>query len=300
MKRLRLMDESPQSHHCAKFTNDITIISSFIKTPSVQQQQHETKSELAEKTKNWIKIVTKIKNPKVIYINDDNGIFKNKTVMDSMDNTINVRPVRLNETWAFKLQPYVAETVFKAIYANQLQDNDHIKQNLASYLKYEFIYNTVKQNPFCTQYFGWMETDLFTQQISKYEKVKDFEVYIPSDLDSTRVSFYQQQPKENLTRDEILIGNKRWLCEDIIVGDYSHMASFTLNFMKRVVRYLDKGLTSTSGSIIYAMYMHDMEEKSTKLQVYEPNDTSQINDLCSKLGVLLMESGVAKATKKQL
>ena len=80
------------------------------------------------------------------------------------------------------------------------------------HIKYEFMYNVSKINPFRTRYIAWADIGVFRHLTGLGKVVKPFKLYIPPAFNHSSVAYSEVTPPRNETDKDIFYRNLYWVC----------------------------------------------------------------------------------------
>lgn len=265
------------SARCSKLTNDITVITGHFNT----DVRNTSNSQAQHLQTSWkgMQVLLNVKNPVVTYFTDkaDLDLF-NKIHAAKNLNRRNIRSeyVGWKKTWAYQMMGNIIDKKVQS-------DRDKARKLSETHLKYELIIKTIKRNPFCTQYFMWMDADTYVFLQTRNEIM----FIIPSDFDIKRVHFQQAEPLQNISAEDVFLHDKKWLCTDLFLGDKEALTSYVSQHMKTVIKFLNKGLVGTDYNVLYATYRDNKEQQNQNINVYY----SKLNrNKCSDFAYLLSQN----------
>ena len=218
-----------------------------------------------------MKIFAKIHNPVVAFIEDDNDakVFMKYRSQVPHDLTILER-VQRNTTWAFSLLPKI-ETVLKSgTHPKHLPNTVVPEYQPIQHIKYEYVHKVAKENPFGTKYFAWIDIGLFREIADK--DPEPFKLYLPPNIDLTRIAYNEVTPAKKLTTEQIFKNNLYWVCGCFFIGARPTILKWTKEYMFYAEKFLNDGLANTDQRVIYAMQKN--ENPSVFVQAYVPKNSA--------------------------
>ena len=193
-----------------------------------------------------------------------------------------------NQTWAFSLLPKIKRVLREKNYPKILPNTAVPEYQCIQHIKYEHVQNVAKTNPFKTKYFAWIDIGLFRDIVdTKHEK---FKLFLPPDMDLSRVAYGEVTPAQNKTNEEIFRGNLFWVCGCFFIGARPTVLRWTEEYKRYTEKFLNEGLANSDQRVIFAMQKN--EQPSMKIQVYKArNKANPWFDLayqCRDVGMSLL------------
>ena len=247
--------------------DDVTLITGYIDIGSFNKG-HPDIFRSKRDYMTWMKIFSKIRNPVVAFIEkqEDQQYFSDIRTQGGLQNLTIIRNVQRNATWAFSLLPRIREVLAKGHYPKHYPNTVVPEYQPIQHIKYEYVNDVAKHNPFRTKYFAWIDIGLFREIAEK--NVKPFKLYLPPNMDLSRVAYNEVTPARDVTTQDIFRNNLYWVCGCFFIGARPTVLRWTVEYMNYTEKYLGQGLANTDQRVIYAMQRND--SPAMRIQVYKP------------------------------
>lgn len=223
----------------------------------------------------WMTVFACIENPLVVYVdNDDDMAYFVKVRSGLPPNATRIIKIIRNETWAFGLESRITK-IFKQPGYPQHQPNTVVPgYSIAMHAKYEVMQRTIRENPFHTKYFSWLDIGLFRELSSSSavadpanQKCSKFRMTLPFNFSADSVAYTQVYGRNTaLTPRDIVYRNDVWLCGCYFVGEGKVLHRWTQEYINATMTMLASNLMSTDQQVIYAMF--NTMKPQTKIQTY--------------------------------
>lgn len=248
--------------------DDVTLVTGYIDIGSFNKGHpniFRSKRDYLE----WMTIFEKIRNPVVAYMEqaDDAQLFLDIRSRGNLANMTIVERVQRNSTWAFGLLPKITQVLRDGNYPKHLPNTVVPEYQPIQHIKYEYVHDVALKNPFRTKYFSWIDIGLFREIASK--NVKPFKLYLPPNMDLSRVAYNEVTPAVEHTNEEIFRQNLYWVCGCFFIGARPTILKWTKEYMYYAEKYLNQGLANTDQRVIYAMQKNEVAPEM-RIQAYKP------------------------------
>lgn len=145
---------------------------------------------------------------------------------------------------------------------------------MAMHAKYEVMQRTIRENPFHTKYFSWLDIGLFRELVSvssvadqANQKCSKFRLTFPNNFSSDSVAYTQVYRRNAaLTPKDIVYKNLVWVCGWYFVGESKVLYRWTQEYRNATMAMLADNLMSTDQQVIYALF--NTMKPQTKIQTY--------------------------------
>lgn len=124
------------------------------------------------------------------------------------------------ETWAFGFESRITAIFKQPGYPKHLPNTVVPGYSMAMHAKYEVMQRTIRENPFHTKYFSWLDIGLFRELVSvssvadqANQKCSKFRLTFPNNFSSDSVAYTQVYRRNAaLTPKDIVYKNLVWVC----------------------------------------------------------------------------------------
>jgi hypothetical protein len=139
--------------------------------------------------------------------------------------------LRTLQMWSFGLVPEIARIFKQSDYPKHLPNTVVPTYSAAMHAKYEVLQWAIKQNPFKTRYFCWLDVGLF-RDLSKLRSVNRFSLYLPPYFNTGSVAYQEVYGARNTkaTVKDIVYNNMVWVCGCFFIGEAGVMYQWTLEY----------------------------------------------------------------------
>ena len=265
--------------------DDITIVTAYINLGRYSDKgKIKYSPELYHK---WMKILGKIKNPVITFMNDkyDIALF-NKIRKEVPEAKSKVELVNKSSLWGFDFLQHIAKILGKQEHSKNVNKPPDYLSVLHS--KYDFVGTAMKYNHFKTKYYCWMDMDLFRDVMNKTEK--SFSLAIPENFEQDKIAYSEEFPKQNKSITEIFRDNKSWISGSLFFGRASIMKSMVKQYVSYTEMFINGSYVNSDEQVLYAMYQ-SKKKGLVSLQVYPVSGKYKRGQ---QLGYLMKEAGEKK------
>ena len=268
--------------------DDVTLVTSYINIGRYKNDDNHFSYTQAT-FRRWMTSFCRIKNPVVVFMNDDNDLqlFGNIRSNVPEHRTVMYKVAKFS-LWSFSLLPNITK-VYRT-YPRHSPSTTVPHYTSITIAKYEFLAIAMKKNPFKTKYFAWIDIGLFRNMATPVANIDDpiMNLYLPPMLDQKKIAYGQIHDRdEDLKPSEVLRFRKQWISGSIFVGKASTMKKWILQYAKYVDQFLQQGYIGTDQYFIYAMFQ-TKEELDVDIQTYtwqgHYNPTHHLGFLCRDEG----------------
>ena len=242
--------------------HDLTIVTGYVNIGNFQND-FDQMTHTPELYRKWLKPFEFIETPVVGYFTDDEDVDAFKKIRQGKSTYI--VKVSKEGLWAFTLLDDIAKIYRQYSYPKHVPYTTVPEYTSAMQAKYEFMAKALKENPFKTNYFCWMDVGLFRNFTGTPSKTLDLK--LPALFDDKRVAYSQIFERGDFTVEQIFHQNKVWVCGCIFMAKGTIMKKWIYEYMRYVDRFLMEGMINTDQQILYGMYM-SREERLVDIQVY--------------------------------
>jgi len=280
--------------------NELTIVTAFFDIGKFQKGQEGIRS--SQLYRKWLTVFARINNPVVAY-------FDNATHADLMRVLRQKHPktrivvIDRQTLWTFReMEPRIAKIFSQKDYPRHPPKTVTSKFPAAVHSKYELMRRTIRDNPFHSAYFCWLDVGLFrglanANVSSAVNDSRLFQLAVPPNLNSTAVGYavvYPRSPNPNLTSEAIVRGNIDWVCGCFFIGRVDVLFRWTAEFLAAVERMVSEKWISSDQQVLTWLMLGEGKKKiqpKTSLQLYKPDGLS---DPWFYLGYLAKKTGEQK------
>ena len=242
--------------------SDITIVTGYVNIGNFENED-EKSTHTPELYRKWLRPFEKIETPVVAYFTDDEDVNTFKKIRQGKSTYI----VKVSKygLWAFTLLDDIAKIYRQYSYPKHKPYTTVPEYTSAMHAKYEFMAKALKENPFKTNYFCWMDVGLFRNVSDNPGQTLD--LTLPTHFDEKRVAYSQINERKDSTVEEIFHRTKVWVCGCIFMAKGTIMKKWVFEYMRYVDKFLMEGIINTDQQVLYGMYM-SREERLVDIQVY--------------------------------
>ncbi len=248
--------------------DDITIVTAYINIGKYKND--ETNFYYSpDLFRSWMMLFAKIENPVIAYLNDgqDYDLFNNVRMKLPSAKSKVVR-VAKEKLWAFSLLPNVTDIYKNTTYPKHNPNTVVPHYTCISHAKYEFLAMAMRDNPFNTKYYAWVDVGIFRNMAAQVDTLPTFSMYLPPMLDTNKVAYAQVADREeDLTAKDIILNQKIWVSGSMFLAKSSIMKKWIQLYVKYLNNFLSQGLMNTDQYITHAM-LQSGDELSPQIQTY--------------------------------
>jgi hypothetical protein len=286
----------------SKLADELTVVTAFFNIGKFAKGAAAGPFFTPELYRQWMTAFALIENPVVIYVDNDDDLEYFRAVRRASRFSAERRRTHFvrvrrrsddlagtTELWTLSNETVtrVASIFGQSGYARHYPNTVVPRYALAMHAKYEVMQMAVRENPFRTRYFCWLDIGLFRDMTSPAPKKRNasaspsssptttssatsshvivpdkptFLLYLPpnftetgADNDSVAVcEVYDRQPL--LTPRQIVYGNHVWIGGGFFVARVDVMSRWTREYLAGVRWMMDQRLLSTDQQVIYSMF----------------------------------------------
>lgn len=223
----------------------------------------------------WMTVFASINNPVIAFWDTDNDLEFFTKVRNSLpSNLTKLIKVRRSELWAFSLEDRISKIFKQPGYPQHHPNTVNPAYSMAMHAKYELMDIAIRENPFKTKYFCWLDIGLFRDLTSRApidNPAKPlsplFRLELPFNFSTDSVAYTQVYPRNTkFTLRQIIYNNEAWVCGCYFVGEGSVLMRWTQEYRNATLAMLDNNLMSTDQQVIY--FMFNALKPTTRIQTY--------------------------------
>jgi hypothetical protein len=133
--------------------------------------------------------------------------------------------------WSFGLVPEIARIFAKPGYPHHIPNTVVPAYSAAMHAKYEVMQMAIKENPFKTRYFCWLDIGLFRDLVNE-QNAPPFLLYLPSGFRSDSIGYAEVRtypcPRDPSAAIEHIISRDMvWVCGCFFIGEAKVMYRWT-------------------------------------------------------------------------
>ncbi|KAK6179286.1 hypothetical protein SNE40_011681 [Patella caerulea] len=249
--------------------DEITVVTSLFDLGLVKKGNGLLDYHSPFKYKQWVRPFSKLTNPVVVFVEDDETAQYVKKVRSCIPTThTKIIKVKRKDLWAFSLFRQIKDIYSQSVYPKHYPYTTSAEFSCLTHAKYEFLLNVTQENYFKTPYFAWVDVTAFRKLDESGTGI--FKLIPPSKFDREKVGFTQVGPHDpHLDLDFVMMYRAVWVSGSMVLGTNSTIKRFVQVYKKSVESLLDKGLANTDEHIIYAMYTQKMKQPDrVKIHAY--------------------------------
>ena len=249
----------------------VTVVTAYINIGSFQKGEGNLTFN-PKAYREWMQIFHRITNPIIAYIDNDEDIAMFKVLRNMLPpNRTKIVKVSRDKTWAFSLRPAIKKIFSQANYPKHHPNTVIPDYSCVMHAKYEFMSRAVKENPFNTSYFAWLDIGLFRDKIN--QPYAPFSIELPPQFDPSTIAYTQVWPlgPTPRTAKQIVQDNLVWVCGCFFIGRSDIMKLWTKQYMQFTERMLSMGWMSTDQQVLYYMFQPQNNRSSlidVRIQTY--------------------------------
>ncbi|ESO92613.1 hypothetical protein LOTGIDRAFT_162529 [Lottia gigantea] len=240
--------------------DEITIVTALFDLGLVKKGHGVLDYHSPYKYKEWVRPFSKLTNPVVIFVEDDEIAKYVRSVRHCLPKShTRIIKVSREELWAFSLLEKTRKIFEESTYPKHYPYTTNPEFSCLIHAKYEFLLQAVKKNYFKTPYFAWVDITMFKKLDESGTDV--FKMLPPEKFNREKVGFTQVGPHDpHLDLDFIMMYRAVWVSGSMVLGTNQTLSRFIKRYKSSVEYLLDKGLANTDEHVIYSMYTTHMKK----------------------------------------
>src|SRR6218665_2232935 len=272
-------NNSSSSSRNYSLADRLTVVTGYFNLGSFQKDSRRNFTNAIYRQ--WMSVFASIYNPVVVFGDTDSDLeFFAKVRSCLPSNLTKLTKVRRNETWAFSLEDRISKIYKQPGYPQHHPNTVNPGYSVCMHAKYELMAIAIRDNPFKTKYFCWLDIGFF-RDLTLKRSINNpaipftplFRLGLPFNFSTNSVAYTQLRPRNsNLTLRQIIYNNKVWLCGGYFVGEGSIFLRWTEEYRRATMLMLDSNLMSSDQQVLY--YMFNALKPKTKIQTYIFDNTS--------------------------
>ena len=244
--------------------HDITIVTGYVNIGNFKNDLDKS-THTPGLYRKWLRHFEMIETPVVAYFTDDEDVNIFKKIRQGKSTYI--VKVSKEGLWAFSLLDDIAKIYRQYSYPKHNPYTTVPEYTSAMHAKYEFMAKALKENPFKTNFFCWMDVGLFRNVTEPFQPAQTLDLKLPALFDEKRVAYSQINERKDLTVEQIFHNNMVWVCGCIFMAKGTIMKKWIYEYMRYIDKFLMEGIINTDQQVLYGMYM-SREERLVDIQVY--------------------------------
>ena len=233
--------------------HDITIVTAYLNIGSFQKGEGDQVFK-PETYRKWIKVFHQVTNPVIAFFDNERDAAMFEVLRSRLPaNRTRVVRVARSDMWAFSLRPAIAKLFSQAFYPKHHPNTVIADYSCTMHAKYEFMATAVRENPFGTRHFAWLDVGLFRD----WGLLGAFSLRLPPHFDPGRVAYgevYALASAARLTARQIVQRNLVWVCGCFFVGRHDVVARWARQYRAFAERMVKAGWVSTDQQVLYYMF----------------------------------------------
>ncbi len=242
--------------------SDITIVTGYVNIGAFKNED-EKRTHTPDLYRKWLQPFKYIDTPVVAYFTEDKDVNAFKKIREGKSTYI--VKVSKENLWAFTLLDDIAKIFRQHSYPKHVPYTTVPEYSSATHAKMEFMARALRENPFHTNFFCWMDVGLFRNVTSEPSQTLD--LTLPALFDEKRVAYSQINDRVDLTVEEVFHRTKVWVCGCIFLAKGTIMKKWIYEYMRYVDKFLTEGMINTDQQLLYGMYM-SREERLVDIQAF--------------------------------
>ena len=279
--------------------NIVTLVTAYINIGTFMNDDHRAFYS-PELYRTWMTAFSKIENPVVAYMNDENDIKHFKAIRANISSSATkIIRVSKDSLWSFSLYHDI-QTIFQNPGYPKHSPNTYVPAySCVMHSKYEFVAMALKSNPFNTKYFAWIDIGHF-RDLTQNLNISSFSLDLPPRFDPQRVAYGEVFSFLSHTEEEVFKRSRVWVSSSFFIAKASTMKQWILQYVNSVQKYISQSLMNTDQQVIYCMHFHriDLEvEIQTYINTGHYDPWFQLGYLCKEQGELKKSSAKTLSDK---
>ena len=236
----------------------------------------------------FMTVFAQIRNPVVAYLDNADHAALMRVLRAKRPET---RVVVVDRTtlWSFReLEPRIAKIFSRPGYPQNPPNTVNSQYSAAMHAKYELMKRTIRDNPFRTAHFCWLDVGLFrelaTESVSASTSAdKTFRLALPPRFNASAVAYslvFPIQYRQPLSAEQVVMLNSVWVCGCFFVGRVDVLWNWATEYLMAVEQMVAERWISTDQQLIYWLFHGEGKAKlrpRTGLQLYRASNGSKIN-----------------------
>ncbi|XP_076462515.1 uncharacterized protein LOC143294880 [Babylonia areolata] len=248
---------------------EITVVTAFFNLGSYRNGPGAWDYSNPYQQRQWMRPWGRVANPVIAYIEEDEVADYFRDIRSCLPSTKTIIiKVKRGALWAFSLRPRLERIYQKPGYPQHHPNTVYPDHTCASHAKYELLQRTVKENPFKTPFFAWMDTGYFRNLDQTHFEL--FKLVPPTTFNTEMVSMSQAYPHDpNIPAKDVIKHNLVWVSGEMLLGLGEALTNFTLLYQETVARLLKAELSGGDEQIIFLMYSTPLRKpKQVMIKTY--------------------------------
>ncbi|ELT92801.1 hypothetical protein CAPTEDRAFT_214404 [Capitella teleta] len=249
---------SPQNtslpYDVRKLHDDVTIVTAYFNLGRFQKGDTQPANFTPFLYHQWIHVFARIQNPVIAYFELDEDIELFRRIRQHLPgNRTIINRIARSELWSFGLLDTIREIYNKPGYPKYHPGTVIPEYSATMHAKYELVHQAIRENPFKSKYFSWLDIGLF-RSIWEGSKQPEFELYVPPDFIETKIAYGEVfNRSKNVDAKKIFILNQEWVCGCMFIGRVDRLVKWAVRYMNATEDYLARGFMNTDQQVVYAM-----------------------------------------------
>ncbi|KAK7502521.1 hypothetical protein BaRGS_00006096, partial [Batillaria attramentaria] len=253
--------------------NDVTIVTAFLDLGSFRKGgDFNSNHYLVYTPKNyldWAEAYKYLANPLVVYTDSSHfqqWFLKARTGMEKRTSIVRIDRADIP---AYQRIDKVARVFSDPNYPRFYPNTVLPEYACSQHAKVDFVAKSIRENPFGTKYFAWLDIGYFRDALSRKRK---FWIVVPPEMDDSKIAVNQvASPNFALQPEEIFKTNKYWVGGGMAVASGDTYLRYADDYHRALDYFLEAGLFNTDQQLIYSMFS-DFGQKTlnvtSELQIY--------------------------------
>lgn len=248
--------------------DNITFVTAYIQLPDSGKSWKGIQQN-SSTYRRWMTPYSMMNNYLVAYMSDWDDCHFLQRERSKLDPSLTrIYHISKDNLWSFSLLPKITAIFKNESYPKHWPNTVKPLYPCAVNSKYEHLLRALRENPFQTKYFGWLDAGLYRSLIEEH-KLKPFSLALPPGFNSSKVSYAAVKEFTKTPPEKVFYDNVDWISGAAFVGRADVMIRLVQDYLTAVKYFLSKGLMSADQQILNAMYQDENFKKQVDIQTYE-------------------------------
>ena len=247
-------------------SNDVTIVTAYFDIGTVDGASKHQRKEYAE----WAAGFKWIKNPVYAFFNAEEDATTFRHIRKTQPST-QIRKVHRNEIWAFSLHEAI-KLIFMRRGYTPLRATAKANYSSVMNSKYDFIEIAIRENPFQTKYFCWMDYGYLRRL--KRTSNSSMVAHLPPRFNKSRVAYSAYPSRSKHLKypfsAQQVIGERRfWVSGGFFIGSTDVLKQMIEQYKHTILALIKLGWMGTDeNALFYMLQPNNNITRTVDIQAY--------------------------------